>query len=57
MTQEQAIDYCETHECKECVIYINNLDTRTKDEWMSGILCCSNLLRYELVKGHIKLPQ
>ena len=38
-----AVRYCETHECKDCCIYKNNLDTRTKNEYLLHTPCCKNI--------------
>nr|DAE33805.1 MAG TPA: hypothetical protein [Bacteriophage sp.] len=40
-----AVHYCEHHECKDCYIYKNNLDTRTKDECFYTP-CCENIHDY-----------
>ncbi len=53
MKIEQAIEYCENHECTECPIYTKKLDKRTKEEWMNGVLCCENLTRYNFENGQI----
>lgn len=41
-----AVRYCETHECKDCYIYKNNLDTRTKNEYLLHTPCCENIHDY-----------
>ena len=38
-----AVRYCETHESKDCYIYKNNLDTRTKNECLLHTPCCENI--------------
>ena len=57
MEIEKAVEYCENHECNECVIHTQNLDTRTKEEWENGVLCCENLTRYDeegILSGKVK---
>lgn len=44
MTWEQAVKYCENHECAECYIYTKNLDKRTLREKQSHVPCCENLV-------------
>ena len=41
-----AVHYCENHECKDCYIYKNNLDTRTKEEYLLHTPCCENIHDY-----------
>ncbi len=50
MTWEEAIKYCEEHECKECIHYINNMDDcRTEYEKQNmHIPCCINLVDEDL---------
>lgn len=49
MTIVEAVNYCENHECEVCPIYTNNLDKRTeKDRAIGHVMCCENLLQYEL---------
>lgn len=47
MTLDEAVKYCEEHECEECIIFTENLDKRTKSEQMAGTLCCENLVTEE----------
>ena len=47
MKIEDAIDYCENHECDECVIHNQKLDKRTKGQWYNGVPCAENLLSVE----------
>ena len=48
MTWDEAVEYCETHECAECDVYTKNLDKRTDDEKkLYHELCCSNLVTEE----------
>lgn len=45
MTYDDAVKYCEEHECEECEVYLKDLDKRTKHE--KEILhypCCINLV-------------
>ena len=32
MTYDDAVKFCEEHECTECDIYLKDLDKRTKHE-------------------------
>lgn len=50
MTWEEAIRYCEEHECKNCTHYINDIDDcRTKYEKQNlHIPCCINLVDEDL---------
>lgn len=49
MKIEEAITYCEAHECEECPICTKNLDTHSKEDKAIGqVMCCENLIRYEL---------
>lgn len=41
MTVEEAIKYCEEHECTECEA---KEDKRTKQEWLGGTPCFMNLV-------------
>lgn len=47
-----AVQYCENHECQDCIIYINNLDIRTEEEYLSHIPCCKNIYDY-LTKNNL----
>lgn len=44
MNADEAVKYCEDHECEECIIFTENLDRRTIHEKCSHIPCCLNLL-------------
>lgn len=46
MTWENAVKYCEDHECIECEIYLENKDKRTRDEKCNEP-CCINLVSDE----------
>ena len=48
MTWEEAIKYCEDHECTECPVYIEHKDMRTLDEKCNRhVTCCINLVSDE----------
>lgn len=47
MTLDEAIKYCEEHECEECIIFTENLDKRTRLEYIKGTPCCVNLVTKE----------
>lgn len=52
MTWEEAIEYCESHECKDCIYYINNIDD-CRTEYEKKVLhlpCCINLVDKNLRK-------
>ena len=52
-----AIWYCENHECKDCYIYKNDLDSRTKEECRLHTPCCENIHDY-LVRNNLdSLPE
>lgn len=45
MNYNEAVSYCEEHECEECEIYLKNMDKRTKKEKeIFHIPCCINLV-------------
>ena len=50
MTWEEAIKYCETHECEDCITYKTlELDCRTDyEKTMLHIPCCINLVDKDL---------
>lgn len=54
MSYDDAVKYCEEHECTECEIYLKDLDKRTEHE--KKILhhpCCLNLVDdYKESKQH-----
>lgn len=48
-TVKKAIKFCESHECVECLIHINDIEHRTEyDKCCEHIPCVDNLI-YELV--------
>ena len=48
---EQAVHFCESTECLDCPIYINNIDHRTQyEKEVEHIPCVDNLV-FELVNG------
>lgn len=48
---KKAVEFCETHECVDCPIYINDIEHRTEDDkCLMHIPCVDNLI-YELVTG------
>lgn len=51
-----AVHYCEHHECQDCYIYKNNLDTRTKDEYFDTP-CCENIHDYLERNNLDELPE
>lgn len=45
MLAKKAKEFCDNHECTECIVLINNLDKRTYEEKIKqSKLCCENLL-------------
>ena len=52
-----ATAYCERHECKECYIHKNNLDTRTMEEWRSHTPCCENIYDYMVRNDLDEIPE
>ena len=54
MTWEEAIEYCETHKCQECLVF-NMKDRRTNYEKQTlHAPCCINLVN-ENIRGEEKL--
>lgn len=53
---KKAIKFCESHECTNCLIHINNIEHRTEyDKCCEFVPCVDNLI-YELaVYPHYKL--
>ena len=49
--------YCENHEWKDCYIYKNNLDTRTKEERRLHTPCCENIHDYLVRNDLDSLPE
>ena len=50
MTWKEAIKYCEEHECKYCIHYINDIDD-CRTEYEKQVLhmpCCVNLVDEDL---------
>ena len=45
MTLEEAVVFCEEHECGECPVVLEGIDTRTIEEKLGGKLCCENLVK------------
>ena len=41
-----AVAYCQKHDCKECYIYKNNLDTRSEEDYRLHTPCCENIYTY-----------
>ena len=52
-----AVAYCEAHECTDCYIYKNNLDTRTREEWLSYTPCSKNIHDYLEKHNMDELPE
>lgn len=48
MDLEEAINYCEEHECTECIVHLNNLDKRTREQIFNGTPCGENLIGLEI---------
>lgn len=49
-TGKKAVEFCETHECVDCLVYINDIEHRTEyDKCYEHIPCVDNLI-YELVE-------
>lgn len=47
---KKAIKFCESHECVECLIHINDIEHRTEyDKCCEFVPCVANLI-YELVE-------
>ena len=45
MTYDDAVKYCEEHECEECEVYLKDLDKRSKHEKENlHYPCCVNLV-------------
>lgn len=45
MNWEDAVKFCEEHECEECKVHIENLNVRTTHEKCTlHIPCCANLV-------------
>lgn len=44
MTWEEAVKYCEDHECEDCIAYIKNIEKRSKEEQENHVPCCINLV-------------
>jgi hypothetical protein len=53
VTWEEAIEYCEAHECKDCDAYAM-LDCRTEcEKTILNIPCCINLVDDKLRRDYI----
>lgn len=48
MRYDDAVKYCEEHECEECEVYLKDLDKRTVEERYLHKPCCSNLVTDEI---------
>jgi hypothetical protein len=47
MKPKDAIKFCETHECKECPIYIYDIEKRSRIEKEDlHVMCCENLMTH-----------
>lgn len=46
MKLDKAVKFCEEHECKECPVYINDIELRAGIE-QHDMPCCINLVRME----------
>lgn len=53
---EYAVKYCESHECEDCYIYKNRLDTRTSLQ-LNYKYCFENIYEYLKKNGIDKLPE
>lgn len=53
MNWEEAVRFCEEHECYECEVYTKRLDVRTKHEKCKlHVPCCANLVdKFRLQHG------
>lgn len=51
MTWEDAVRYCEDHECTECEVYMEDKEIRTQEEKCNKhIPCCINLVSDEFIQ-------
>lgn len=56
MNYNEAVKYCEDHECTECPVYNLDLDKRTLEEKRNlHVPCCKNLVNDETVDRFIRL--
>ena len=46
---KKAIKFCESHECVDCPIHINNIEHRTEHDKCCEFVPCVDNLIYELV--------
>ena len=56
MNWDEAIKFCEDHECTECDVYLKNLDKRTKEEKENHhVPCVENLVdeKYKIRRSNI----
>ena len=50
MKPEDAVKYCEEHECYECIIAKKKLDKRTREQKCLGHKpCCDNLMDIHII--------
>ena len=48
MTYDEAVKFCEEHDCEECPVHLNGLDKRTEfDKVVGAVACCENLVESE----------
>ena len=52
-----AVAYCEKHECTDCYVYKNNLDTRSLNEYRLHTPCCENIYTYMERNNLVELPE
>ena len=46
MTKQEAMEFCEKTECKDCPVVLENLDRRTKfDRAIGQVPCFENLVK------------
>lgn len=48
MSPIEAVIYCEEHECSECIITKENIETRSADDILNGVPCLINLVRLRM---------
>lgn len=48
MTWVEAVEWCESHECTECDVYLKDLDKRTEYERYHHVPCCKNLVTEDI---------
>lgn len=53
---KKAIKFCESHECMDCPVYINDIKHRTDhDKCCEHVPCVDNLIYELVVHPHYKL--